>query len=62
MAYCKVPTVSKFPPQICLLYRTEIHGTVLRQPIRVEYLIKQKPRGALAEKQMPAEESHRRSR
>ena len=43
-----LPTVSKFLPQNYVFYRTEIHGTVLKQPIRIEYLIKQKPRGALA--------------
>ena len=62
MAYCKVPTVSKFSPQKCVFYRTGIHGTVLKQPIRIEYLIKPKPRGALAEKQVLTEESHRRGR
>ena len=35
-------------PQNCVFYRMEIHRTVLKQPIRIEYLIKQKPRGALA--------------
>ena len=50
MAKCKekksLPTVSKFSPQNCVFYQTEIHETVLKQPIRIEYLIKQKPRGA----------------
>ena len=59
MAFCKVRTVSKFSPQNCVFYRTEIHGTVLKQPIRIEHLIKQKPRGALAEKQVLGEGSHR---
>ena len=36
----------------CVIYRTQIQGTVLKQPIRIEYLIKQKSRGALAEKQV----------
>ena len=62
IAYCKVPTVSKFSPQNCVFYQTEIRGTVLKQPIRIEYLIKQKPRGALAEKQVLAGGSHRRHR
>ena len=52
MAKCEeiksLPTVSKFLPQNCVFYGTEIRGTVLKQPIRIEYLIKQKPRGALA--------------
>ena len=34
-----------------LFYQTKIYGTVLKQPIRTEYLIKQKPRVALAKKQ-----------
>ena len=34
-------TVSKFLPQNCVFYRTEIQGTVWKQPIRIEYLIKQ---------------------
>ena len=57
MAYCKVPTVSKFLPQNCVFYRKEIHGTVFKQPIRIEYLIKEKPRGALVEKQVLTEGS-----
>ena len=36
----KVPTMSKFKPQNCVFYRTEIHGTVLKQAIRIDYLIK----------------------
>ena len=44
----------------CVFYQTKIHGTVLKQPIRIEYLIKQKPRGALAEKQVPTEELQNR--
>ena len=39
-------------PQNCVFYRTEIHGTGLKQPLRIEYLIKQKPRGTLVEKQL----------
>ena len=62
MAYWKVPTVSKFSPQKCVSCQTEIHGAVLKQPIRIERLIKQKPRGTLAEKQVLTEESHRRGR
>ena len=41
-------TMSKFSPQNCVFYWTEFRRTVLKQPIRIEYLIKQKPRGALA--------------
>ena len=44
-------------------YRVKIFGaklTVLKQPIRIKYLIKQKPRGELAEKQVVTEGSHRR--
>ena len=52
MAKCEerksLPTVSKLLPQNCVFYRTEIRGTVLKQPIKIEYLIKQKPRGAHA--------------
>ena len=54
-----VPTVSKFSPQKCVFYRTKIHGTVLKQPIRIEYLIKQKPRETRAEKQVVTEKLHR---
>ena len=36
----------------CVFYRTKIHRTVLKQPIRIEYLIEQRP---LAEKQVPIE-------
>ena len=39
-----------------MYFRTEIHGTVLKQLIRIGYLIKQKPRGTLAEKQVLTEE------
>ena len=39
--------MSIFFPQNCVFYRIEIRRTVLKQPIRIEYLIKQKPRGAL---------------
>ena len=42
-----LPTMSNFFPQNCVFYRIEIRRTVLKQPIRIEYLIKQKPRGAL---------------
>ena len=40
--------VKDFFLQNCAFYRMEIRRTVLKQPIRIEYLIKQKPRGALA--------------
>ena len=63
MAKCDVrkrlPNVSDFLPQKYVFYQTEIHGTVLKQPIRIEYLIKQKPRGALASKQNHTKGSHR---
>ena len=45
-----LPNVSKFFASKLCVYQTEIHRTMLRQPIRIEYLIKHKPRGALAEK------------
>ena len=55
MATCEerksLHTVSKFSPQNCVFYKTEIHVIVLEQPIRIEYLIKWKPRGALVGKQ-----------
>ena len=41
------PTMSNFFLQNCIFYRIEIRRAVLKQPIRIEYLIKQKPRGAL---------------
>ena len=51
MAKCEeiksLPTMSKLLPQNCVFYRIEIRRTVLKQPIRIEQLIKQKPRGAL---------------
>ena len=37
----------KFSLQNWVFYRIEIRRTVLEQPIRIEYLIKQKPRRAL---------------
>ena len=40
--------MSIFFPQNCVFYRIEIRRTVLKQPIRIEYLIKQKLRGAFA--------------
>ena len=43
-----LPTMSNFYPQNCVFYQIKIRRTVLKQPIRIEYLIKQKPRGALA--------------
>ena len=64
MAKCEqrksLPTLSKFSLQNCVFYRTEIHGTVLKQPIRIEYLIK--PQGVLEEKQERSEGLHRRGR
>ena len=43
-----LPTMSNLFLQNCVFYRIEICRTVLQQLIRIEYLIKQKPRGALA--------------
>ena len=40
--------MSIFPPLNCVFYGMEIRRTLLKQPIRIEYLIKMKPRGALA--------------
>ena len=37
-----------FFPQNYVFYWMEIRKTLLKQPIRIEYLIKQKPRAALA--------------
>ena len=37
-----------FFPQKCVFYQIKIRRTMLKQPIRIEYLFKQKPRGALA--------------
>ena len=57
MAKCKerknLPTVSTFSPQKHIFYQIELRRTVLKQPIRIEYLIKQKPMilAALAGKQ-----------
>ena len=45
-----------------VFYGTKIPETVLKQPIRIEYLIKHKLRGALAEKQLLTEGTHRRGR
>ena len=45
-----------------VFYRIEIHETVLKKPVRIEYLFKRKPRGALAEKLVLTEGSHRRGR
>ena len=51
MAKCKerksLPTVSTFSPENFVFYGKEIHKTVLKQPITIEYLIRQKPRDAL---------------
>ena len=33
--------------QKCVFYRTEIHGTVLKQSFRIEYLVKQKQEARL---------------
>ena len=44
----------------CVFYQTEIHGTDLKKPIRTEYLIKQKPRGVLADKLVFTEGLYRR--
>ena len=52
--------VSDFHEKNCVFYRKKIHGTVLKQPTRIEYLIKQKPRGALAEKQVSTEQLQNR--
>ena len=52
MAKCEerksLPIMSIFSRQNCVFYPMEIRGTLLKQPIRIDYLIKQKPRGALA--------------
>ena len=37
-----------FSSQNCVFYQMEIRRTVLKQPIRIKYLIKQKPGGTLA--------------
>ena len=37
-----------FSSQNCVFYQMEIRRTVLKQPIRIRYLIKQKPGGTLA--------------
>ena len=34
----KSSIVSKFSPQNCLFYRTEIHGFVLKQPIKIKQI------------------------
>ena len=51
MAKCKerksLPTLAIFFRKT-VFYRTEMRMTVLKQPIRIEYLIKRKPRGGLA--------------
>ena len=52
MAKCEerqsLPTMSKLSPQNFVFYRMEIYRTVLKQSIRIEYLIKQRPLGARA--------------
>ena len=58
--YRKLDTGWKVSPQTCVFYRTKIHGTVLKESIRIEYLIKQKSRGGLAEKQVPTEQLQNR--
>ena len=66
MAKCEerksLPTISKSLAQNCVLYRTEIYETMLKQPIRIEYLIKHEPRGTLAGRQERKEGSNRRGR
>ena len=51
MSKCKerksLPTMSKFSPQNCVFYQIEIRRTMLKKPIRIEYLIKQKPQARL---------------
>ena len=49
----KEPTCQSFGRKT--VYFTE-QNVLLKQPIRIEYLFKQKPRGALAEKQEGAHE------
>ena len=49
----KLAYVSKFSQQNCVFYRTD---ALLKQQISIEYLIKQKAPGALAEKQERAHE------
>ena len=46
--------VNIFTVKMCIL-PNKIHGTMLKQPIRIEYLIKQEPHGVLAEKQVLTE-------
>ena len=55
-------SLSKFSQQNCVFYRTEIHRTVMKQPIRTDNLIKQKPRAAVAGKHDRREGLHGRSR
>ena len=54
----RLSTVSTFSPQNSVFYRIEIHGTVLKQPIQIEHLVKQKLRGALADKRDHREGLH----
>ena len=64
MAKCEgrksLPTVSKLSTQNFVFYLAEIHGTALKQPIRMDYLIKQNPWDALAGKLKCTEGLHRR--
>ena len=43
----RLPTMSNFSPQNYVFYGIEIRRTVLKQPVRIECLVKQKPRDAL---------------
>ena len=45
-----------------VFYRTEIHKTVLKQSIRFGFLIKQRPKGVLADKEEHTKRSQRRGR
>ena len=55
-------TVSNCLRKSYVFHRTKIHETVLKQQIRIEYLIKQKSRGALTGKQERTRWSHRKGR
>ena len=48
-----------FSANLLRFSRTELHGTVLKQPLRIEYLIIQKSRGELAGKQVLTEGLHK---
>ena len=68
MANCKerksLPTMLKVLKQNCVFYRIKIQGTILKQPVRIEYVIKQKPRDGLALQvnRLLTEGSHRRDK